>query len=714
MTKEEAIKEAYGIPVNKKQHEALQILIPELKESKSEYERIRKAIVRLIEDLQQSDKNFDGVELTDMLAWLENHNPSFKQISDSIKWDSGLRTGIELGKKEASKAIEYLPKEKIYHIVNELINLSLSGIIPIESEGYTKIVEIKSNVLKLLDYPIEQKPAEWSEEDKKMLIKVEQIVLKHWNSLPDSFYHKYDDEKQDAESCYNWLKSLKDRGNFPKSSTNFPSEWSEEDENTYNRIYCLFRDAIDEWYTAIFSGCYPKITRDKVLAMLKSLRPQSHKETYQAAKHDLAIRFMNYLDENRPEGKMSLSNEECEDIDKAFKENDWAKIMRYAKKYLIQSEQQPAVWSEEDEKMRKNILLLLSCFVGTSECDSNPSLSTSYPAYQKEMDWLKSLPERFNLQPQPKQEQKEPADKGEISDGYHTFNELYYYRLLYNAAFFNLLPKEWVHKSKRHHDGEECFGGGWFIVMANLPTGQISNHYEIKDWDLFHIPEKETADKWDGHTPQEAAERLHKFLLEKPDLMPAEYLPKGKINDIMSKLTNLSYSNLIPINSEEYKKIDEITSDVFDLLDYPIEKKENLKEDRWHKVKESLPDNGRLVLAKDNIGNILLARYDGENWEVEVYDNEDYYCRNFITKWCEIPSEMQNEQKPEAKLTGWVARDSEYNPYSGLGLVLFNEKPRKYYDCWRGAIASQLPWNLFPDLKWEDEPVKVEITIRKK
>ena len=101
---------------------------------------------------------------------------------------------------------------------------------------------------------------------------------------------------------------------------------------------------------------------------------------------------------------------------------------------------------------------------------------------------------------------------GEVSDGYHTFNELYYYRMLYNVAFFNLLPKEWVHKSKKHHDGEECFGGGWFIVMAELPTGQVSNHYELKDWDLFKVPEKEFADEWDGHTPQEAAERLHKYL----------------------------------------------------------------------------------------------------------------------------------------------------------------------------------------------------------
>ena len=69
-------------------------------------------------------------------------------------------------------------------------------------------------------------------------------------------------------------------------------------------------------------------------------------------------------------------------------------------------------------------------------------------------------------------------------------------------------------------------------------------------------------------------------------------------------------------------------------------------EDRWHKVTDSLPDNGRLVLAKDCLGNVLLARYDGENWEVNVYDNEDHYCHNSISKWCEIPSEKQKEQKP--------------------------------------------------------------------
>lgn len=156
----------------------------------------------------------------------------------------------------------------------------------------------------------------------------------------------------------------------------------------------------------------------------------------------------------------------------------------------------PELLESEDERIRKSIIKILTKIV----VDTNyKELGIDF-SLKDMVAWL--------------EKQKEPKDTGEISDGYHTFNELYRYRMLYNAAFFNLLPKELVHKSKRHHDGEECFGGGWFIVMANLPTGQISNHYELKDWDLFQIPEKFTAEEWDGHTPQEAADRLYKFLYE--------------------------------------------------------------------------------------------------------------------------------------------------------------------------------------------------------
>lgn len=96
-------------------------------------------------------------------------------------------------------------------------------------------------------------------------------------------------------------------------------------------------------------------------------------------------------------------------------------------------------------------------------------------------------------------------------DEYHTMAELYDYRMLYNALAANAMPGRAV-KSWKHSDGEPCFGGGWFVVYLDLPTGQVSNHYRAEHWDLFKIPAVGVAPKWDGHTPEIAAERLREYL----------------------------------------------------------------------------------------------------------------------------------------------------------------------------------------------------------
>lgn len=100
-------------------------------------------------------------------------------------------------------------------------------------------------------------------------------------------------------------------------------------------------------------------------------------------------------------------------------------------------------------------------------------------------------------------------------DEYHTMEELYEYRMLYNALAFNAWAHEGkydVVKSWRHSDGELCFGGGWFVVAAVLPTGLISNHYRAEHWDLFRLNEG-TPPPYDGHTPEEAARRMRRMLL---------------------------------------------------------------------------------------------------------------------------------------------------------------------------------------------------------
>lgn len=107
-------------------------------------------------------------------------------------------------------------------------------------------------------------------------------------------------------------------------------------------------------------------------------------------------------------------------------------------------------------------------------------------------------------------------DGNEISDTIHTFGELYDYRMLYNALFINECIKNKdieVYKSKKHDDGELCFGGGWFIVTAVLPTGIVDNHYKLEYWDLFKCEEVQ-KDKYpyDGHTPKDVSNRMFKYL----------------------------------------------------------------------------------------------------------------------------------------------------------------------------------------------------------
>jgi hypothetical protein len=103
--------------------------------------------------------------------------------------------------------------------------------------------------------------------------------------------------------------------------------------------------------------------------------------------------------------------------------------------------------------------------------------------------------------------QGEDSEIGKVSDGYHTFDELYAHRCLLFIAFC-INTTCWLKKGwKRDYPG-------WFLLFAELPTGQIS----------YHIPEKylgyviksgieECNDyQWDGHTPQDVAKRLEKFI----------------------------------------------------------------------------------------------------------------------------------------------------------------------------------------------------------
>ena len=68
--------------------------------------------------------------------------------------------------------------------------------------------------------------------------------------------------------------------------------------------------------------------------------------------------------------------------------------------------------------------------------------------------------------------------------------------------------KELGWKSKKHEDGQFCFGGGWFIVGIDTPNGSYTYHYEMGYWDLFDCKELPRAKHWDGHTDEDVTRLL--------------------------------------------------------------------------------------------------------------------------------------------------------------------------------------------------------------
>lgn len=101
------------------------------------------------------------------------------------------------------------------------------------------------------------------------------------------------------------------------------------------------------------------------------------------------------------------------------------------------------------------------------------------------------------------------ADTNQISDGYHTFKELYDHRIVLFIVLANTLYKYegigW--KSKIHSDGTTW--EGWFIAGLRTEKGlQISYHLPIDMWNKLRVVAYDKAPEWDGHTPKDVVERL--------------------------------------------------------------------------------------------------------------------------------------------------------------------------------------------------------------
>ena len=103
-----------------------------------------------------------------------------------------------------------------------------------------------------------------------------------------------------------------------------------------------------------------------------------------------------------------------------------------------------------------------------------------------------------------------------ISDGYHTFDELYDHRVTLYIALckqinhqpYNDADKFEVWRSKKHSDGTHY--DGWFILGIGKEKGhQITYHIPNERWEETNFVDiLETAPEFDGHTSQDVLNRI--------------------------------------------------------------------------------------------------------------------------------------------------------------------------------------------------------------
>lgn len=176
------------------------------------------------------------------------------------------------------------------------------------------------------------------------------------------------------------------------------------------------------------------------------------------------------------------------------------------------------------------------------------------------------------------------ADVEKMSDGYHTFADLYEQRLVLSAALAKNNPHAW--KSKRHEDGSVPFGGGWFIMGFDTDEGCYTYHYELKDWNLFQCKELDKGKPWDGHTSKDV-----RRLLSIPAADVADYL-----------------------------------------LDSGVTAQE------WISVKDRLPKNDEIVIICTDKNFIYAGELIGDTW---FLDNDSWTAT--VTHWMPLPQPPKGE-----------------------------------------------------------------------
>jgi len=222
------------------------------------------------------------------------------------------------------------------------------------------------------------------------------------------------------------------------------------------------------------------------------------------------------------------------------------------------------------------------------------------------------------------------AEIDDLSDGFHTFRQLYYQRMMLFATIVKQNKKK-AWKSLRHEDGELCFGGGWFIVGIDTPEGSYTYHYENMYFDLFDCEILDYGKHWDGHTEKDVTRLLslqdvpdinvgRKDLIDRQDAIDVAvqsimdwdgmFIQEAncRIRDAINELPSAQ-----PYTAEEIQKMQEL---------------ESAQVERAYELgRESVQPTGTWLIRK--WGDDAQCSNCGRSFE-DVYDmdNYDQYCRH--------------------------------------------------------------------------------------
>lgn len=298
---------------------------------------------------------YDGANIMFSQSLKEEMFPELKEESDDEKirkWiisyldNKALNSGILQEKENIKKAIAWLEKQSKASKVEQAMRE-----VEEKAEAFTEAHKGETSEEILAQMRGEQKPA-WSEEDEKMYRGLHNLIY----STP------YCDSRKEFSD---WFQSLKERV-LPKQE----QEWSEEDEKCIR----LSTDIID---SALRAGFCVQLDRDRCVDWLKSLKDRCvSQQTEWSEEDELHIRELERLVK-----QVWAIAEHENDKDTIHKMRDLSFFLKTLKPQPRQE------WSEEDERVRRSLILELERFGANTKTDST---SPNY-SFTVEIKWLKSL-----------------------------------------------------------------------------------------------------------------------------------------------------------------------------------------------------------------------------------------------------------------------------------------------------------------------------------